>query len=179
MAGIVATNYAEALFTLALEENKLHEFYKDLNEVCEVLKKQEDLKAVMKHPKIDKKDKKEILSKVFKDVDAYVLNFMKLMIDKSRFAHFEETCKCFMNMYNAHEGIEIAYVQSAKALSEEEKSAIQKMLENKTNKKIKMHCQVNEDLLAGIRIKIKDEILDNSAAAQLSRMKNQVLKTTL
>lgn len=179
MAGVVATNYSEALFALALEENKLQTFYKDLNTVCSVLAKQEDLKAVMKHPKVDKKDKKEILSKVFKDIDAYVLNFMKLMIDKSRFSHFEETCKCFMNMYNEHEGIEVAYVQSAKALSEDEKSAIQKMLENKTNKKIEMRCKVNEDLLAGVRIKIKDEILDNTAAAQLARMKNHVMKTTL
>ena len=41
------------------------------------------------------------------------------------------------------------------------------------------HCSVNEDLIAGIRIKINDDILDNSAATQLSRMKNQVMKTTL
>ena len=56
---------------------------------------------------------------------------------------------------------------------------IAKMLEKRTNKKIELRCKVNEDLIAGIRIKINDDILDNSAAAHLSRMKEQVMKTTL
>ena len=179
MAGVVATNYSEALFALALEENKLDVFCKDLKAIVDVLNESDELKNIMKHPKVGKNDKKDILSKVFNGVDPYVLNFMKLMVDKSRFSHFEETCKAFLKMYNVHEGIEVAYVQSAVALSEEEKVAIAKMLEKRTNKKIELRCKVNEDLIAGIRIKINDDILDNSAAGHLSRMKEQVMKTTL
>lgn len=179
MAGVVATSYSEALFTLALEENKLGVFCEDLKTIVEILNDNKELKAIMKHPKIGKNDKKEVLSKVFAGADPYVLNFMKLMVDKSRFSHFEETCKVFLKMYNEHEGIAVAYVQSAVALSEEEKEAIQKMLEKRTNKKIEMRCKVNEDLIAGLRIKIDDDILDNSAATQLAKMKNQVIKTTL
>mgnify|MGYP002514669586 CR=1 FL=1 len=48
------------------------------------------------------------------------------------------------------------------------------MLEKRTNKKIELRCKVNEDLIAGIRIKINDDILDNSAAAHLSRMKEML-----
>jgi len=179
MAGVVATNYSEALFALALEEKKLEVFCEDIKSILDVLYANEDLKSIMKHPKVKKEDKKAILSNVFASVDPYVLNFMKLMVDKSRFAHFEETCKTFLKMYNVHEGIEVAYVQSARPLSAQEKADLEKMLEKRTNKKIEMRCSVNEDLIAGIRIKINDDILDNSAATQLSRMKNQVMKTTL
>ena len=42
-----------------------------------------------------------------------------------------------------------------------------------------MHLRVNEELLAGIKVKMKDEILDNSAATRLEKMKKQVAKASL
>lgn len=179
MAGLVAVNYSEALFELAKEEKKLDQFKNDLSAMDDVLCSSEELKQVLKHPKVEKKDKKHILEQIFKDVDPYVINFAKLLIDKNRFAHFHEICKCYYNSYNEYNNIEVAYVQSATKLSDEQIKAIKDMLEKKTNKAIEIKTKINEDLLAGVRIKIKDEILDNSAAARLERMKENVVKTTL
>lgn len=179
MASLVAVNYSEALFELAKEENKLEQFKKDLSAMDDVLCSSEELKQVLKHPKVEKNDKKNILEQIFKDVDPYVINFAKLLIDKNRFAHFHEIRKCYDHSYNEYNNIEVAYVQSAKELDEKQIKAIKDMLEKKTNKAIEIKTKVNEDLLAGIRIKIKDEILDNSAAARLEKMKENVVKTTL
>ena len=63
MAGVVATNYSEALFALALEENKLDVFCKDLKAIVDVLNESDELKNIMKHPKVGKNDKTDILSK--------------------------------------------------------------------------------------------------------------------
>lgn len=178
MAGLVAKNYSEALFELAKEEKKLDSFKNDLLMMDEVLSSSEELKKVMKHPKISKQDKKEILEKIFTEVDVYVRNFAKLLIDKSRFSHFHEICKSFVALYNEFNNIEIAYIQSAKALDENQVERIQKMLEKKTGKTIEIKTSINEGLLAGIRIRIKDEILDNSAATRLERMKENVVKTS-
>lgn len=179
MAGLVAVNYSEALFELAKEEKKLDQFKNDLSAMDDVLGSSEQLKQVLKHPKVEKSDKKAILEQVFTGVDPYVINFAKLLIDKNRFAHFHEICKCYYNSYNEINNIEVAYVQSAKELDEKQIKQIKDMLEKKTNKAIEIKTRVNEELLAGIRIKIKDEILDNSAAARLERMKDKVVKTTL
>ncbi|NBK98236.1 MAG: ATP synthase F1 subunit delta [Erysipelotrichia bacterium] len=179
MAGLVASNYSQALFELAKEENKLDVFRSDLLAINEVLANNEQLNVLMKHPKIAKKDKKDMIEKIFKDGDHYIINFMKLMIDKNHFAQFKETSKCYYALYNDFNHIEVAYVQSAKALNDQQVSEIKAMLEKKTNKNIEIKCKVNESLLAGIRIKIKDEILDNSAATRLERMKEKVVKSTL
>lgn len=179
MASLVAVNYSEALFELAKEENKLEQLKKDLSAMDDVLCSSEELKQVLKHPKVEKNDKKNILEQIFKDVDPYVINFAKLLIDKNRFAHFHEIRKCYDNSYNEYNNIEVAYVQSAKELDEKQIKAIKDMLEKKTNRAIEIKTKVNEDLLAGVRIKIKDEILDNSAAARLEKMKENVVKTTL
>lgn len=179
MAGLVAVNYSEALFELAKEEKKLDRFKEDLITMADVLNSSDELKEVLKHPKIEKSDKKDILAQIFKDVDPYVLNFAKLLIDKNRFMHFHEICKCYYEAYNDFNNIEVAYVQSATALDDKQIKAIKEMLEKKTSKTVEIKTKVNEDLLAGVRIKIKDEILDNSAATRLEKMKDKVVKTTL
>lgn len=179
MAGLVAVNYSEALFELAKEEKKLDRFKQDLETIDDVLDSSMELKTVLKHPKIEKSDKKAILDQLFKDVDPYVLNFTKLLIDKSRFMHFHEICKCYYELYNDYNNIEVAYVQSATALDQKQVDAIKAMLEKKTKKTVEIKTKVNEELLAGVRIKIKDEILDNSAATRLHKMKEKVVNTTL
>lgn len=179
MARLVAMNYSQALFELAKEENKLDLFKRDLQQMQTVLAQSDELRTCMEHPKISKYDKKEIITKVYDGMDAYVLNFVKLLIDKSRFKYFDEICKCYFAMYNDYNNIEIAHIESASALSAQEIDSIVAMLEKKLNKTIEVQTKVNEELLAGIRIRIKDEVLDNSAATRLERLKEQVMKSTL
>lgn len=179
MAGVVATNYGLALFELAKEENCMSEVKDSLVTISETLKECNDLSQVMKHPKIEKEDKKALLQKIFTDVHPYVNNFIRLLVDKNRFGQFQEICKVYVRFYNEHHNIEVAYVQSAVALTDEQIKDIQVMLEKKLGKTVEMKVSVNEELIAGIRVKIKDEILDNSAASKLKKMKDVVVKTTL
>lgn len=179
MASVVATNYGEALFSLAQEENRLDAVKKDLLLIQETLVDNQDLSLVLKHPKIEKEDKKELLLKIFLGVDPFVKNFIRLLVDKNRFSQFHEICKVYVSLYNEFHGIEVAYVESANALSDKQLNDMKAMLEKKLAKKVEMKVSINEDLIAGVRVKIKDEILDNSAASKLERMRKEVVKTTL
>ncbi len=179
MAGVVATNYGEALFSLAMEENRLDAIKESLLLIDETIKANKELSLVLKHPKIEKEDKKEVLLKIFSDADSYVKNFMRLLVDKNRFGQFSEMVKVYVHLYNEHHQIEVAYVESATKLSDQQLADMQVMLEKKLSKKVEMKVSVNENLIAGVRVKIKDEILDNSAASRLERMKKEVVNTTL
>lgn len=179
MAGIVAVNYSDALFALAQEENKMEAFKESLVTMDQTFMTMKELSNVMKHPKISKEDKKKLIDDIFGECDDYVRNFAKLLIDKSRFGNFHDICSSFVALYNDFHHIEVAYIQSAVALNEDQKIRLQQMLEKKTGKHVEMHLRVNEELLAGIKVKMKDEILDNSAATRLEKMKKQVAKASL
>ena len=179
MAGLVAQNYAEALFELANECGKADHFKEALCALDETVNNNVELKQFLKHTKIEKKEKKTVLCQIMGQEDPYLLHFISLLIDKSRFAHFSEIVKVFIKKYNALHDIEVAYVQSARALSDEEKDALQKMLEKHTGKTIEMKTSIHKELIAGVRIKINDEVLDNSAAKRLEKMKESVINTTL
>ena len=47
------------------------------------------------------------------------------------------------------------------------------------NQKVECMWSVDKALLAGLRIKINDQILDNSAANRLARLREEVVNTAL
>lgn len=178
MAGLVAQNYGDALFSLAKEEDKLTTYKEQLEMVLSALQKEPEFLRLLAHPKMDKEQKKEMIDSVFKPaLDKTVLNFMKLLIDKSRFSHIQDICHAFHDMYNKEYGIMVAYVTSAKALDEQEVQSLREVLETKTKKKVELVVNVDEDLMAGIRVKIGDQVIDNTARTRLENLKDMVVKS--
>jgi len=82
-------------------------------------------------------------------------------------------------LYNNHFHIAVATVASAVELDENEKKRVSEMLEQKMNQKVECRWSVDKALLAGLRIKINDQILDNSAANRLARLREEVVNTAL
>ena len=57
MAKLVSKTYGDALFELALEENKIDSLQEEVVVVLEVLAENQDLGKLMNHPKIAKEEK--------------------------------------------------------------------------------------------------------------------------
>lgn len=180
MASVVAQSYADALFSIALEEGKLGLYKEQLCDIQTQLQEHPDFMRVLTHPKIAKDEKKEVLANVFeKDIEHTVCNFLKLLIDKGRFQNLSDITKEFVKRYNKENNIVVAMVKSAKALQDKEIDRLQSMLEKKLNKKVEMRLFVDEDLIAGIRIKIGDQVLDNTAKNRMDALKSLVQNADL
>ena len=104
-----------------------------------------------------------------------LINFMKLLIDKGHFKAMHEIVKEYIRNYNEVNHIQVVYVKSAAALKEEEAKRLKKTLEEKLNKTIDMRLSVDEELIAGIRVKINDTLIDNSALSRLERMHREIV----
>ena len=147
-------------------------FKADVCMMDEQLKAYPDFMRVLTHPKIHKEEKKQTLTSVFgSEVDHMVLNFAKLLIDKSRFQNFHDITREFVKQYNEVHNIEVAYVRSAKKLDDAEISRLKSMLEKKLSKTVELKIQEDPDLLAGLRIKINDMVLDNTARSRMDNLK--------
>lgn len=174
MAGIAAKSYSDALFAIALECHKLDEFKQNLCMMDEQLRLHPEFMRIVTHPKIHKDEKKAALEAVFQsEVDHMVMNFAKLLIDKNRFLNFHEITTQFIQRYHIENNIEVAYVRSAKQLDDEEISRLKQMLEKKLNKTVELKIQEDPALLAGLRIRIKDMVLDNTAKSRMDNLKQR------
>ncbi len=168
----MARSYSDALFTLALEEKKLDLIKEQLCFVDEIIKENHDFLYLMTHPKVHKDEKKQTIQAIFfGQVDRTLLNFLKLLVDKGRFYDLHEIAKQFMNQYRMINDIVVAEVRSAQPLSDEEASRIHDMLEKKLRQQVEMHVSVDRELLAGIRIKVNDLVLDYTASSKMEHLK--------
>lgn len=175
MAGLVAKNYCDAIFSIAVEDAKLDLYKEQLLFVDETMQ-DADFYAMIGHPRISRAQKKEMLEAVYgKELDATLLNFLKLLIDKSHFRAMHEIVKEYIRNYNEVNHIQVVHVRSASALSDDEVKRLSETLENRLNKKVDMRMAVDEDLIAGIRVKIDDLVIDNSARARLARMQRDIV----
>lgn len=176
MAGVVSKSYCEAIFALAKEDQKLDLYKEQLCLVADNVKSDCKYRTVMNHPKISKAQKKELLENIYgTTLDHMLLNFLKLLVDKNRFQSIDDITKEFVKSYNIENKIQVVYVQSACALKPDERDRMKETLETKLQKKVELVCSVNEELMAGIRMKINDQMIDNTAYSRLERLKKQVV----
>ena len=61
MARQVETTYGDALLELALEEGSLNMLYEEAQALVTVLQENEELLRILKHPQIDKDEKRKIV----------------------------------------------------------------------------------------------------------------------
>lgn len=175
MASVINQTYGSALFDLATESNSLEEVNQAYAFVVATLQAQPEYLTILNSPQLGKDHKKSSLESVFgSEIPKILLHFLKLLIDKNRFYYVFDIQGAFVEFYNELHNIEIATLYSAKPLSSEEEAKVVKMLEEKTKKKIKLVCKIDETLIAGLRIKVKDQVLDNTVLTRLQNLKKQV-----
>ena len=78
-------------------------------------------------------------------------------------------------MYNEYKNIIAAQVTSAIALTNDEKKKILDAIEKSTRKKVLLEESVDQDLIGGFVLNIKDQQLDNSVSGQLKQLKRKFL----
>ena len=174
----IARSYAMALFEIGCEKDCLLEYKTQVNEIASTLS--DDLLSLLCHPKIAKNEKKDVLEKVYGGkIDLYLYNFMKVVIDKNRFRHIHSIFDEFISLVNEHLNIAVASVSSAVALDEVQQKKITEVLAKRLNQQVECRFKVDESLLAGLRIKVDDQVFDNSALNRLERLKDDVVNTVL
>lgn len=175
MASVGSKSYCDALFSLAQEENNLTRYKEQLTFVSESVTKNARYRAIMSHPKISKDDKKKMVDAIYGDhIHHTLLNFLKLLVDKGRFSALIDITKEFVKSYNLANNIQVVYVKSACPLSHVEEKQLNDMLAHKLQKKVTLICSIDPDVMAGIRIKINDQVIDNTALTKLYRLKHVV-----
>ncbi len=176
MARLVEQGYSQALFELAIEQDCLEQIQSEYLEVVEVLKLSDDLHKVLKSPMLSKEEKKALLNKVFEGLEGqYLKYFLCILIDKNRFNQIYAIYQDFKAKYNDYHNIELAYLTSARKLDDDQVLKIKQMLEKQLEKQVELICYVDEKLIAGMRLQVKDEVMDNSIFTRMRNMKQTVV----
>ena len=171
----LATKYARAIFELAQDENNLDGYDKDLAKIQADVFSIPDAVKFFQNPLVPHQAKKDLLQKAFKgEISDTTMNFLMLLVDKSRIGIFNEIYEIFTALNNTAQGILVADITYAFPLTKQQESQLTKKLAAVTGKKIKVRKHEDKSILGGLIVTIGDKRIDGSAAGRLRGLKSSM-----
>ena len=126
---------------------------------------------------IERDKRLEVVDATFRDqAHVFIVNFMKLLVQKERFECFEDCVKWFHQRYNEELGIVEAFVTSAVALSDNDREALRQRLAQISGKKVHLVCDVDPALIGGVRVEMDGRRYDNTIQDRLGRLKRSLTR---
>lgn len=181
MAKIVAKTYGEALFEIAVEQNKTREFMEEIQGMQTALKQNPELDKLFGHPGIPKQEKVQVAENVFKGrISDELTGFLEIVINKERYGDLQAIFRYFIDKVKEVQRIGVAYVTSAVELNEAQKEAVKsRLLETTSYESMELHYSVDASLIAGMVIRIGDRVVDSSVRAKIDELTKQLLQIQL
>ena len=181
MAKLISKTYGDALFELAVEKDKVDVLLEEIEQLQEVLSKNDEFGRLMNHPKIIKEEKIQVAKDVFEGrVSEELLGFLTIIITKDRYKDIDAILDYFVAEVKRYKGIGIATVTTAVPLKEEQcKKIEQKLLDTTEYKKMEIHYHLDESLIGGMVVRIGDRVVDSSIKTKLNELQKDLLKVQL
>lgn len=174
---VVGDRYAESLFDLAKEENQVTQYLDDIKLVGEVLDSDPQIVQFFNHVLIENDKKIQLLDQSFKgNVDQYVLNFLKLLVQSRRIRYIDDIVKSYINLSNQYLGIEEGMIYTPYELTDQQIQDIEKAISQKENKKVTLKVSIDPSLLGGIKVQIANRIYDGTIKNKVEMLKKELLK---
>ena len=171
MAKQVETTYGDALLELALEEGSLNMLYEEAQALVTVLQENEELLRILRHPQIDKDEKRKIVDNIFKGrVSKDMVGLFGIMVEKDHGSKIVDVLRYFIRQVKRVKNIGVASVTSAVALTGAQKASIEKrLLETTDFASMEVTYTVDASIIGGLVIRIDDRVVDSSIKTRLRR----------
>ncbi len=175
LKGAVAQRYAEALFNIARDQNQITAIEGELKVVLETLEGSRDLQRVLYHPQIPRDAKKAVLREIFGGkVSPVTLNFLNVVLDARREFYLKAIVEEYLRQANETRNIAEVTVTSSMEIPLVQKVNLMNALSKATGKEIRVHYEIDPEILGGLIVRMGDRILDASVKRQLEKIKESI-----
>lgn len=176
----VARRYAEAFFSIARDNNKIDDYQMELEKVVQAIHEVDNLKEYMAHLLIPAAAKKDVIKQLFAEqLSPVTLNFIMMIVDKKRETYLETIVDEYKDMADEFRNIAKVDLIAAKEVPEAEVKILAEKLSASTGKTVQLKMTVDPSLLGGIKLRMKDQIIDGTVAKKLEMLKEQLIQAKI
>lgn len=173
----VASRYAEALFSIAREQNLNREVLDDLDFLCDLMDNSNDFNMLIKSPVIPHSKKKRLFDEIFKNkVSQVTYYFILLLAAKGRESLLKNIRHSYLKLYNTAEGYIPVTITTATPLPLELQEKIVMNIHNLTKRKVLPQYKIDSDVIGGIMLGIDNWIYDATIKRKLYLLKEQLMR---
>lgn len=172
----VISQWSSAFFNLVAEENKIETYCDEARVLSELLQKYPEFLDIVSSSVLSFAEKSKIITKTFSDFSPYTVNFLLLLAQENYFRYILVILREFLNQCDNYYGVEYGVVYSVVELNLEQMKKIEKKISLITNNTVKLVNQIDKSLIAGIKIKVKNQVFDGSIKGQIDQLRNGLSK---
>ncbi len=175
----ISVRYAKALFQAAKEAGKLVEVSKDMA-LLETSLENPEFGRILESPVIKTSQKAELIQKVFaKSIQVLSMDFLLLILKNKRESYIPGMIRNFTRLFKDDQGVKTAELIVPAKVSEAHKKRFMDLLAKVYNSKIEFTDKTNPELIGGFILKVEDEQFDASVSTSLSKIKKNLLETSI
>ena len=174
MSGI-SSEYAKALFMLAMENEKGEEYEKALDLVSDAFSENPVYIEFLTSPGIPLEERLGALESAFSAaVPRDVLSFLKLLCEKRYIGEFQDCAAQYKTLLNEVGRVSSAKVISAVELDEKNKAALKEKLEKLSGHTVMIEYTVDKSILGGLIVEMDGKVMDSSLQKHLKDVKDVI-----
>ena len=176
----VGSVYGESLYELAKDENLSKPMGEQLAVLQEAFLQEPDFLRLLSSPNLTKAERCQILDDSFRGkVHPYLLNFLKILTEKSYIRYFSDCCDAYTARYNQDNNILIVTAVTAVPLSPAQTEKLTQKLSRITGKQIALKNRIESAVLGGMRLDYDGQRLDDTVSHRLDAIRDLLDNTVL
>ena len=175
--GTIATRYARALYSLAVQKGEETRVYQDMKMLADSFSLEPELKGALNNPIVTGEEKYNLLIAAGGiEVCGLYTDFIRLVLQHKREAYLLFMAYIYIHLYREDKKIVRVLFDTAVPVSEEVKVHLQNKLKEETASTIEFSGRVKPELIGGFRLRIGNYRIDASYATQLKDIRNRLLE---
>jgi ATP synthase F1 delta subunit len=170
----IARVYAEALFEVAKEKDKLDEIRTELGQFADALAENKEMQVFFFSPYFSSAEKKEGIDRVVQGGEEEFVNFLELLAEKHRMPVIFRMRRQFDELWKRENKRIDVTVTSATELDDSVVKQIGKEIEEQTGEKVDLSTEVDDSILGGLVLQVGNMVLDASIRNRLEKLRKNV-----
>jgi F-type H+-transporting ATPase subunit delta len=134
-----------------------------------------ELRAVLRNPQIEPREKARVLEELLGGADELVRNFLMLTAEKGRISDIEEIAREFERLMAREERRLDVELTTAYDLSDKEAEGIIKQIEDASGRKVEATRSVDPALIGGLVLQAGSLRVDASVRGRLERLRRELV----
>lgn len=174
MAGATPRRYAQAAFSLALENEGVDRWEADLQQAREILR-DADVVALLSSPQVPESVKLDGVTTLLPDVAPLIRNLVSIMVLRGDILKFSRMLEAFTAMTDDSRGTARAEVVTAVPLDDRRKQRVAEGLAALVNRsQVILTERQDPEIVGGLIARVGDRLIDGSTRTRLRALRDEL-----
>lgn len=181
MAKQVRDVYGNALFEVAIEENRVDGYLSEAQGIITAIDGNPELIQMMTHPQISEEEKASVLESIFRGrVSEEIYALMDMILRKGHFSEVRDVFSEFIDRVKEYRRIGVVYVSTPMELPASQRKALEsRILETTDYVSLELHYDIKPQLIGGMVVRIGDRVVDSSVRTKLDSLTHELMSMKL